>query len=78
MSSFESLTMAGGRTGGAPAERMTIYDVLRHLVNAADWARPGEGDVDQRERRAAATKLIDRLEEQGLLGQTALNVKENI
>lgn len=59
-------------------EEMTIYDVLRHLVNAASWARPGEGDISQRARRETASRLINRLEDQGLLGQTALNVREII
>lgn len=57
---------------------LTIYDVLRHLVTATSWARPGEVDFDPRVRQAAAVQLIDRLEAQGMLGQTALNVKEVI
>lgn len=53
---------------------MTIYDVLRHLVQTVSW--PGGGDMDSRTRRDAALRLIDRLEELSLLGQIAIDVRE--
>lgn len=52
---------------------MTIYDVLRHLVEQAQWDRDGTLDPI---KRAAAVKLIDALEEGGLLGQRAIDITE--
>lgn len=55
---------------------MTIYDVLRHLVGQASWQ--GAGDMEERARKAAALRLVDRLEAQALLGQLAIDVEEEV
>lgn len=55
---------------------MTIYDVLRHLVNSVNWAAPGLGDIEEHRRKTVALQLIDRLEAVGLLGQVAIDVQE--
>ena len=57
---------------------MTIYELLRRLVLSAPLTTWGGPDEKARERQAAAVRLIDRLEEQGLLGQVAIDVKEEL
>lgn len=56
---------------------MTIYDVLRHLINGTNWAEQGMGDIEEHRRKAVALQLVDRLENMGLLGQVAIDVKEH-
>lgn len=56
---------------------MTIYDVLRHLINSTNWAAAGMGDIEEHRRKAIALQLVDRLENMGLLGQVAIDVKES-
>jgi len=58
------------------SEEMTIYDVLRHMIDKTPW--DGMDFNEENARKATATKLIDRLEEMNLLGKIAIDVKENI
>jgi hypothetical protein len=61
----------------AGTETMTIYDVLRHVVQKVPWDSREGGNVLEEKRKRAATTLIDRLEEQGLLGQIGLTITED-
>ena len=56
--------------------KFTIYDLLRHLIDNSAW--PSTGDIETREQIRAAKRLVDRLEEMSLLGQLAIDVKEEL
>lgn len=58
------------------SEEMTIYDVLRHIIDKTPW--DGMDFNEENERKAAATSLIDSLETKGILGQIALNTTEEV
>ena len=53
---------------------MTIYDVLREVIENTPFG--GESDLEQKARKRAAARLVDRLEDLGLWGQIAINTEE--
>jgi phage-related protein len=57
-------------------EEMTIYDVLRHLINKTNW--DGMDFDEENRRKTKALSIVDQLEELNIFGQLALNVKESV
>lgn len=53
---------------------MTIYDVFRHIISKTNW--DGLDFNEENKRKAAATSLIDQLEELNIFGALVLNIKE--
>lgn len=73
---YDKILRASGPHSTRESEDMTIYDVLRHLINKANW--DGMDFNEENQRKATATKIIDQLEQMQILGQIALNIKEEV